>query len=86
MKKHTKIYLTHFNYTTADFIPCEVCKSGSNDLHHIECRGMGGSKKKDYIENIMALCRNCHEKFGDKKQYMNYLKSIHKKVLTSIVN
>lgn len=86
MKKHTRLYLNHFGYTTADFIPCEVCGTASNDLHHIECRGMGGSKKKDYIENIMALCRNCHDKFGDKKQYKDYLKSIHKKVLINVVN
>ncbi len=81
MKKHTKIYLNHFGYTTADFIPCEVCQSKAIDIHHIECRGMGGIKSKDTIENLMALCRNCHEKFGDKKQYMDYLKSIHKKCL-----
>jgi len=86
MKKHTKNYLNHFGYTTADFIPCEVCKSQAIDIHHIEARGMGGSKSKDTIENLMALCRNCHEKFGDKKQYKDYLKSIHKKVLINVVN
>lgn len=86
MKKHTRLYLNHFNYTTADFIPCEICKSQAIDIHHIEARGMGGSKEKDTIENLMALCRDCHIKFGDKKQYMNYLKSIHKKVLISVVN
>jgi hypothetical protein len=25
----------------------------------------------------MALCRSCHEYYGDKKQYKNYLKGIH---------
>lgn len=86
MKKHTRLYLNHFGYTTSDFIPCEICKSQAIDIHHIEARGMGGSKSKDTIENLMALCRNCHIKFGDKKQYMDYLKSIHKKVLISIFN
>lgn len=38
---------------------------------------MGGSKLKDYIENLMALCRACHNEYGDKKQYMTYLLEIH---------
>jgi hypothetical protein len=41
---------------------------------------MGGSDK-DQIENLMAVCRFCHETFGDKKQFKQYLKDIHIKVL-----
>lgn len=79
MKKHTKIYFDYFRYSIADFVPCEVCGMKAVDIHHIESRGIGGSKSKDEIENLMALCRNCHDKFGDKKQYMKYLKNIHLK-------
>ena len=42
---------------------------------------MGGSKFKDIIENLMALCRECHITYGDKKQYKEYLKEIHLKKL-----
>ena len=35
MKIHTKIYLKHFGYTIADFIPCEICSSKSVDIHHL---------------------------------------------------
>jgi hypothetical protein len=38
---------------------------------------MGGSDKKDNIENLMCLCREDHIKFGDKKQYIGYLTDIH---------
>jgi predicted restriction endonuclease len=38
---------------------------------------MGGSKLRDNIENIMALCRNCHEFYGDKKQHMDFLIITH---------
>jgi predicted HNH restriction endonuclease len=62
MQKHTKIYFEYFDYTKADFIGCEVCKNRAVDIHHIEQKGMGGSKSKDYIKNLIALCRNCHEK------------------------
>lgn len=81
MRKHTKIYFDHFGYDESDFISCEVCGAKAVDLHHINCRGMGGSKKKDFIENIQALCRSCHLKFGDKKQYIDFLQNIHNSVL-----
>jgi 5-methylcytosine-specific restriction endonuclease McrA len=42
---------------------------------------MGGSKSKDIIENLQALCRSCHIKFGDKKQYKDFLKDTHKKFM-----
>lgn len=77
MKKHTEIYLKSFGYDETSFIPCEVCKSRAVDIHHIESRGMGGSKTKDVPKNLMALCRECHDKYGDKKQYMDFLKEIH---------
>lgn len=77
MQKHTKIYFSFFGYDTSDFIPCEICGCQANDIHHIKARGMGGSKTKDYVENLMAVCRSCHEKYGDKKRYVNFLKDIH---------
>jgi predicted restriction endonuclease len=81
MKKHTKIYLDYFGYGIEDFIPCEICGAKAVDLHHIFRRGMGGSKEADTIENIMALCREHHIEYGDKKQYIEYLKEIHKEKL-----
>jgi 5-methylcytosine-specific restriction endonuclease McrA len=77
VKKHVKIYLNHFGHE--DFIPCEVCGSRATDIHHIKARGMGGSKEKDNIHNLMALCRKCHIDYGDKKQFMEFLKEQHEK-------
>jgi len=82
MKKHTKIY---FDAIGVDYDPSSGwhnCKSEisglpSTDIHHIECRGMGGSKKANIIDNLMALTRDEHIKFGDKKQYVDYLKQVH---------
>lgn len=77
MKKHTKIYLQYFGYFEGDFIRCEICGKQAVDIHHINARGMGGSKEADKIENLMAVCRQCHIEFGDKKQYKEELKQIH---------
>ena len=83
MKKHTAIYMNYFGYDVNDFIPCEICGGRAVDIHHIEPRGMGGSKTKDVIENLQAVCRPCHIFYGDKKQYKEYLKDKHNKVLNS---
>ena len=79
MQKHTQIYLHGMGYKKTDFIPCEVCGSQAVDIHHINARGMGGSKSADVIENLMGLCRRCHIEYGDKKQYKEFLKDIHAK-------
>jgi 5-methylcytosine-specific restriction endonuclease McrA len=79
MQKHTQIYLQGMGYKKTDFIPCEVCGSQAVDVHHIEARGMGGSKRADVIDNLMGLCRKCHIEYGDKKQYKEFLKDIHAK-------
>ena len=81
MKKHTKIYMKYFNYVLDDFIPCEVCGSRAVDIHHIENRGSGGSKNKDVIENLMAVCRKCHLDHGERKESLQMLKNIHKRRL-----
>jgi 5-methylcytosine-specific restriction endonuclease McrA len=77
MKKHVKTYMDYFGYVADDVILCEICGRRGQDIHHIHCRGMGGSGKKDEISNLMAVCRDCHIKFGDKKQYIDYLTDTH---------
>ena len=81
MKKHVKLYLKILKYYPGEYIPCETCFKPSVDIHHIEARGMGGSNSKDTINNLMALCRECHSKYGDKAQYKEYLKKTHEKRL-----
>ena len=79
MRRHTKVYIDHFGWS--DFYPCEVCGARAVDIHHIHPRGMGGSKKKDVIENLMALCRSCHLEYGDKKQFVEFLEEHHRKAV-----
>jgi len=71
MKGHTKIYMDAYGYDESDSILCEIifCYNNAVDIHHIDARGMGGSKTKDIPENLMALCRVHHDKYGDKKQF-----------------
>jgi 5-methylcytosine-specific restriction endonuclease McrA len=59
MVNHKKVYITFFNLDVSDHILCTNCGQVAVDIHHINARGMGGSLK-DYIENLVALCRLCH--------------------------
>lgn len=77
MKKYTKQYFSYFVYALDDFLPCEVCGGKAVDIHHIDCKGMGGSTLKDNIENIMAVCRSCHLEYGDKKEHIEFLREKH---------
>jgi 5-methylcytosine-specific restriction endonuclease McrA len=82
MRKHTKIYYDTLGYAIDEFVACEICGQRAVDIHHIDCRGMGGSKEKDKIENLMAVCRKCHIQYGDKKEHTEWLKDIHNKFIT----
>jgi len=77
MKPYVKIYFDYFGYDKNSFIECEMCGQTANDIHHIEARGMGGSKTKDTIENLQALCRKCHIELGDKKEHKVMMKVVH---------
>lgn len=77
MRKHTKVYTDFFGYGVDSWMPCEVCGATAVDVHHISARGMGGRDSADEIENLMGVCRDCHIKYGDKKQYKDMLQDIH---------
>lgn len=85
MKKYKKIYLKALGYDLDDptqRVPSELGTAEACDIHHIFCRGMGGTTENlDRIENLMALSRNEHKDYGDKKRYMWTLLSVHRSFL-----
>ena len=81
MVNHKKVYTTFFNLDTCDHILCTSCGQVAVDIHHILPRGMGGSEK-DYIENLVALCRICHDKAESSRSFNSYVRVKHlKKVI-----
>ncbi len=66
MKKHTKIYYEAFGYIMDkdQFVPSEIGGRKAVDIHHIIGRGKKG---EDRIENLIALTRQEHIDYGDKK-------------------
>ena len=58
-----KIYKDQSNYKryAMSHDTCEVCGSLAQDVHHIVGKGMGGRSRDDRDNNLIALCRPCHE-------------------------
>ena len=84
MKKHVKIYMEHFGYGIEDFIPSEINGDRATQIHHIIPRGMGGSKTKDYIENLIGLTFEQHEQAEKRREpwlSAEELQIIHNKFL-----
>jgi len=85
MKKHTKIYTQYFNIGEQDVPMCEWCnKRQAVDINHIEPRRMGGSKTKDYIENLVGMCRECHNEFEAGRISKDALTIVHMKNLRTL--
>lgn len=86
MTPHLKIYTKAFKLDLCDDWQCEACnKMGllnkGLELHHIQARGMGGTKKPDRVENLMSLCVDCHKSKGDLKQWKSWLFKVHLKTM-----
>ena len=81
MKLHTSIYMVYFDLRESDYIYSEISGLPCNDIHHINNKGMGGSKSKDYIENLIALTREEHELCHRYKIVNDFAKVIHNKFL-----
>ena len=80
MQKHTTIYFKHFDYGETDILLCECCQRQAVDIHHIQGRGKG----KDVIENLMALCRRCHDMAHMEKLSKGELQYIHNNFLNGV--
>ena len=65
--------MDYFEYGEQDFIPCENCGRQCVDIHHLDGRGLG----KDVIENLMGLCRGCHEWAHGSPVFNKKLKAKH---------
>jgi 5-methylcytosine-specific restriction endonuclease McrA len=80
MKKHVKVYHDYFDYYYGQFIACENCTKKAVDIHHLTFKSQLG---KDEIDNLMALCRDCHNKAHDSKDFNEQLKQKHNEYISN---
>lgn len=67
MKSYVKLFLEYHNLQGERIICWSCDKSEAVDVHHIQNKGIGGSKLLDKIENLIPLCRICHEAAHNEK-------------------
>jgi hypothetical protein len=79
VRNHTKIYFKALGYDLTDFVASEISGAKAVDIHHIDCKGMGGdpTNSKNRIENLQAVTREEHIHFGDKTEHMAFLYEKH---------
>lgn len=85
MQKHHKVYREFFGFGDQDRLLCECgCGREATEIHHIDSKGMGGTSiDKDYIENLAAVNRVCHEKAHASKVFNKELRIRH---LQNVIN
>ena len=57
--------MKHYNVAPDDILLCSVCGKMAVDIHHIVKRSQGGS---DEVDNLIPLCRSCHDKAHFKQE------------------
>jgi predicted HNH restriction endonuclease len=73
MKNHTKVYLQGMRIPITMYfedlgVMCEWCEMRlAVDINHLDPRKMGGSKLRDSVKDLMAMCRECHKDFEEGK-------------------
>ncbi len=72
--------MKYFGYDESDFIPCEFCGKKAVDIHHLEPRSIA-KHKLNLIDNLMALCRECHHAAGISPVLNHQFKIVHRKKL-----
>jgi len=78
MKEHTKILFKGRNWKIPEDAFCTHCKTFAVDTHHYRNKGSGSSKYLDYYENLIPLCRLCHDIAGVDKEFNHlvYIKNL----------
>ena len=67
-----------YYFGESDYIPCEMCGGKATDIHHLTKQSKFGKKKeKDFIENLVGLCRSCHIKCESDKMFNMFCRIKH---------
>jgi len=70
---YKKLFKDLHGFVDDDFIPCAVTGERANDIHHIDARGMGGTKREESICNLIPVTRKVHDDLGDKSDHKVFL-------------
>lgn len=86
MKKHLKVYFEFFKISPTEFVSCLLCGKRATEIHHIIPRSRIFGKDRDAIENLCALCHECHYMIHNKSSPSKFEKELKEKTLKLINN
>lgn len=55
-------WLKRHGYGIDDRVPCAECGAEAIEIHHIKFRSHCNKQERDKDENLIPLCRSCHNK------------------------
>ena len=80
MNNYKKVYCTFFGYDYGYCdILCEWCKKIAVDIHHISPRAHSKCDNLNEVPNLVALCRECHQRCENSKEFNKRVQIIHLK-------
>jgi len=87
MQSYTKTYLTAYGLRDVSECFCDMCGDMGTSIHHIDNKGSGSSKYKDFLENLICVCLSCHTKAHNSGEFNRLCKiKILEKVLDKVKN
>lgn len=76
MQKHIRIFLKHNNLKSLENVKCEECGEQAEEIHHIIPRSIASKDNVNKIENLQALCKQCHKKKHNKNEHKTSYKKM----------
>ncbi len=76
MEGYTKNYFEYYGFDISSFVPCRCCNNRAIEVHHIKHKSKFGKRLKwlqDMVVNLIAVCRECHDKAHDQTFSEEYL-------------
>lgn len=71
---YKEVFRRYYGIGDQDVVLCKWCCSKAVDIHHIVFRSQGGG---DNIENLIPLCRECHNQAHANRAFNENLKAIN---------
>lgn len=75
--------MKYFGYTEGDFMPCEICDRQAVEVHHLEPKSIAKSKE-NLIDNLIGVCRDCHDNCHRNNSFNQEAMLIHRKKLLGV--
>lgn len=75
--------MDYFGYSETEFMPCEICGARIADIHHLVPKSLSKAKV-NLIDNLIGVCRDCHDNCHRNNNFNQEAMLIHRKKLLGV--